>query len=289
MRLQFVRQRSIEALKCGGVDSARICVDWLIEEVLESSLAEVVSDPDREVSEAAVEAINRGVARRLAGEPIQYIVGWTDFFGLRILVNPNVLIPRPETEVVVEVALELMTDATAPRVLDVGSGSGCIALAIASARGFAQVVGCDVSEKALAVAVRNAERLCLQVMFVSADAESGASIRACGSEFDMIVSNPPYIPASEIATLPREVIEYEPYSALVAGDDPLRFYRALIERARERLTPGGWLVAELHSDYGHEVAALAAMGGLSEVDVRPDLAGLPRVLIARRSPADVPE
>ena len=222
MKVQVVRRRSIEALKRGAVESPRTCVDWLIEDVLGFSLAEVVSDPDREVSKEAEEAITRLAQKARAA-------------GIHMVITTQ----RPEG--VVEVALELMTDAPACRVLDVGTGSGCIALAVASARSSAQVVGCDVSEKALAVAAHSAERLGLRVEFVSGDVESGASIAACGSEFDVIVSNPPYIPASEIATLPREVIAYEPHSALSAGDDPLRYYRALIERARERLAPGGWL------------------------------------------------
>ena len=281
MKLRAVRRRAIDELERAGVEAARTCVDWLIEDALGISLLEMLSDPDREISRSSEVKILDGVTRRVAGEPIQYIIGWTEFFGLRLAVTPSVLIPRPETESVVQAVLGVLDGDAVNRVLDVGAGSGCIALAIAATYLSSQVVACDVSDAALDVARKNAARLGIDVTFVKADVEVAESIAECGVEFDAVVSNPPYIPESEASGLPQEVIEHEPRMSLIAGDDALRFYRALFARARERLASGGWLVAELHSAYAGRVEALAVDGGFSNVDVRMDLAGLPRVLVAQ--------
>ncbi len=284
MRLDRVRQSAIVELRRAKVEDAAVCLDWLIEHVVGIPHIEAVSNPGRSLSIEEECEIFEGVARRIEGEPIQYIVGWTEFFGMRLSVGPGVLIPRPETEGVVEAVLALIDRSPGRRVLDVGTGSGCIALAVRSRRPDVDVVACDISEEALAVARMNADELGLEVAFISADVESADSIAACGDVFDVIVSNPPYIPLSEMESLPQTVLGFEPHIALSAGDDPLRYYRALTSRARERVVPGGWMVAEVHSDYAEKVAALVWERGFSEIETRSDLAGLPRVMVARYYP-----
>ena len=280
MEVQNVRNKAIDKLRRAEVEEARTCVDWLIEHVTGLTAVEVLADPSKRMSEDQEKAMADGLARRLAGEPLQYIVGWTEFYGLRLSVSRDVLIPRPETEIVVETVLELSGDQPSSRILDVGTGSGCIALAVASLRQSATIVACDVSADALAVAESNAMRLGLSVRFVQADVENRESVAALGPAFDIIASNPPYIPTQELGTLPGTVRCYEPAVALSAGDDPLRYYRALIDRAKERLAVGGHLVTELHADYAQSVMALASAEGMLDVDVKRDLAGLPRVLVA---------
>jgi release factor glutamine methyltransferase len=282
MTIDHIRKRSIERLRKAGMEDARICVDWLIEHVTGVTRVDMLANPDIRIPEHDQNAIAVGLARRLAGEPIQYVLGWTEFYGLRLDVSPDVLIPRPETEVVVEAVLEQVGDRSDCHILDVGTGSGCIALAIASRRPSARVEGCDISQEAVTVAQRNADRLRLPTRFLVADMERPEAIASCGSDFDIIVSNPPYIPTSELPSLPREVRRFEPAVALTSGDDPLRFYRALVERATESLVVGGRLIAELHADFSEEVVSVASAGGLSNVEIRPDLAGLPRVILATR-------
>lgn len=286
MRLGAIRKWSIEELRRGGVESPRTCADWLIEHFAGVSRIELLSHSDWDVTHAVETAIRQAVERRIAGEPVQYIVGWTEFCGLKLVVSPSVLIPRPETEILVEAVLEATRDFPGCRILDMGTGSGCIALSVKSKRPQGHIVACDVSDAALRVASANAQRLRLHVGFRRADMEDADSVLLCGSEFDVMVSNPPYIPQWEVGNLPEEIVAFEPRAALEAGEDPLRFYRALLSRATERLADGGWLIAEIHADYSKEVASLAAARGFGAIEIRLDLAALPRMLVARwgRSP-----
>ena len=269
-------------LEAAGVEDARRTAEWIVEDVTGAGrLALYTADAEAAPGEAA--RVERLVARRAAGEPVQYVLGWADFYGLRLEVSPAVLIPRPETEAVVEEALRRLRPFEAPWVLDVGTGSGAAALAVAHERPDAAVVAADVSAAALAVAASNAERLGLAVTFVEADALRPAFADAVPPTFDLAVSNPPYVPESERAALQREVRDWEPGRALFVPDaDPLVFYRALAGHAGRLLRPGGWLVAETHADFGAAVAALWGGAGLEDAAVLPDLAGRDRIAVARR-------
>ena len=269
-------------LEAAGVEGARRTAEWIAEEVTGAGrVALYVSGARLDVDQLA--RAEGMVARRAAGEPVQYVLGHADFYGLRLAVTPAVLVPRPETEAVVEEALRRLAPFEAPWVLDVGTGSGAVALAVASERPDAAVVAADVSDEALAVAAANAERLGLDVTFAHADALRPAFADAVPPTFDLVVSNPPYVPESERAGLQREVRDWEPGLALfVPDDDPLVFYRALAGHAGRLLRPGGWLVAETHADHGRAVAALWGGAGLEAAEVLPDLAGRDRVAVARR-------
>jgi release factor glutamine methyltransferase len=205
--------------------------------------------------------------RRAAGEPLAYLTGEKEFFGLNLQVDARVLVPRPDTETVVEWALELLGDRQAPRVLDLGTGSGAIALAIQSARPDAQVEAVDRSNEALAVASGNARRLDLPVRFRQASWLQGAG------RYGLIASNPPYIAEAD-AHLPD--LSHEPREALVAGADGLGDLRAIVEAAPSHLEPGGWLLLEHGWDQAGAVRALLRAAGFDAVESRKDLAGIER-------------
>ncbi len=210
------------------------------------------------------------VARRAAREPMAHILGKRAFFGREFIVTADVLDPRPETEHLVERAL----DAPFRRVLDLGCGSGCILLSLLDERKFATGLGVDISPAALEVSARNARKLGLGQR---ADFRQSDWFETVDGMFDLIVSNPPYIATAEIDDLPREVREYEPHLALFAGTDGLDAYRAILQDAPRRLLPGGRLIVEIGPTQGEAVCALFESAGLVGCDIGKDLAGRDRV------------
>jgi len=271
-----------DALARAGVDSPRRTAEWIVEEVTGADRAALYRDAP--VDAAAVARVRDLTARRAAGEPVQYVLGHADFYGLRLAVTPAVLIPRPETEELVERALAAIAGVEAPVVLDVGTGSGAIALAMQHARPDALVVAVDVSADALAVARANAAALGLDVAFVAADALAPGFADGVPPAFDLVVSNPPYVPAAEREGLQREVRDHEPALALFVPDaDPLRPYRVLAGHASRLLVAGGALAVETHADHGAGVADLFRASGLAEVALHRDLAGRDRIVIGRMS------
>lgn len=230
-------------------------------------------------------ALSTLVERRLAHEPVAYIVGEREFYGRPFRVSRAVLIPRPETEDVVDAALEalgapgLASHPDPPRVLDVGTGSGCIAITIALEAPAADVEATDVSSEALALARENATRLGV------ADAVRfhEASLTGEGSgDFDLVVSNPPYVPLRDRSTLSRDVRDFEPALALFGGSDGLDLIRALLPEAACALRPGGRLIMEIGQGQAAAVESLVRLAGLQWLGARPDLAGIPRVVVMRR-------
>lgn len=220
------------------------------------------------------------IERRRIGEPIQYIVGEAEFYGLPFRVTRDVLIPRPETEHAVEKVLELAAPLAAPRIVDVGTGSGAIAVALAHKLPLAAVTAIDLSAAALAVAGENAEHngVSNQVRFVEGDLLAPVD----GACFDIVVSNPPYVAESERSALAVEVREHEPAMALFAGGEGLTMYRRLIPQAHAAVVPGGWLVLEIGCGQDAAVAALLREAGFAAIAFTPDLQGIPRVAAARR-------
>ena len=220
------------------------------------------------------------IARRVAREPVAYIVGHREFWGLEFDVTPAVLIPRPETELVVEEALASLPRRDIVRhIIDVGTGSGCLAVTLAVEFPPANVTATDTSHEALAVAYRNADRhnVIGRITFVQADVLKDVTEPA-----DLIVSNPPYVPAGDAATLQAEVARYEPASALYGGPDGLDVIRRLVGSARQHLAAGGWLIIEF--GFGQEAAVreVAREAGWNVARIRSDLQGIPRVAVLRR-------
>jgi len=239
------------------------------------------------------------VRRRERREPTGYIIGHREFWNLDMEVGPGVLVPRPETEFLVEEALSRLSPADAregdtvgpssaappahARIADVGTGSGCISVALARWLPRSVIVAIDTSDEALAVARRNAERhgVTGRVRFVRADLLAGVE-----GPFDAIVSNPPYVPVADIAGLQPEVRDHEPPQALAGGDDGLDLIRRLVPEAAAALGPGGWLLFEFGFGQADGVRAIvAAEQALELIDLRADLAGIPRIAVARRRPA----
>lgn len=218
--------------------------------------------------------------RRFRGEPIQYITSETEFYGLPFRVTRDVLIPRPETEHTVEKVLSLAARFSAPRIVDVGTGSGAIAVALAHHLPHAQITAVDLSAPALAVARKNAElnEVSGRIRFLQGDLLAPVA----EERFEFVVSNPPYVPAADRATLAVEVRDYEPEMALFAGDG-LKIYRRLLPAAFDALIPGGFLILEIGYGQSHAIIELLVNFGFRQIEFVPDLQGIPRVACAQRS------
>lgn len=216
--------------------------------------------------------------RRAAGEPIQYITGACEFYGLPFRVTPDVLIPRPETEHLVETALTLVANGTRPRILDVCTGSGAIAVALAKHLPDAFVTATDISAPALALAQENAKRNEVTVRFFQGDLLTPVA----DETFHLIVSNPPYVSQLDRNTLSAEVRDFEPALALFAGSDGLDIYRRLIPAAFSALLPGGSLALEIGMDQQASITSLLQSSGFTRIAFTPDLQGIPRVAVAQR-------
>lgn len=234
----------------------------------------LVAFPERVIDEASHARFVDLSARRLAGEPLAYLVGEKEFYGRAFTVTPDVLIPRPETELLVETTLELLQGKPAPRVLDLGTGSGCIAITLALELKAAKVSALDQSAAALALAQSNAQRLRAEVAFLRSD-----WLQAVQGTFDLIVSNPPYIAAQDPHL---EALRHEPQQALTDAQDGLSCLRQIAQTAPAFLVPGGWLVVEHGYDQGAAVRELFQQAGLVQVQTRRDLAGQERLCVGQR-------
>jgi release factor glutamine methyltransferase len=278
-----VLARAARYLEAHGVESPRRNAEVLLQHVLKTDRAGLYSRRQG-LNTAEARAFGRALCQRCGGVPLQYLTGVQPFMGMGLIVEPGVFVPRPETEVLVEVALESLGDATAPVVADVGTGTGAVALAIKRGRPDARVLATDVSEAAVTLARTNAARLGLDVEVVRGPILGPVPVELEG-RLDLLVSNPPYVTAEEYEALPLEV-KAEPYAALVGGID---VHTRLVELAETWLKPGGWLVLEIGASQGREVAALFERH-LGAVEVLPDLAGRDRVVRGRRqlSPANSP-
>lgn len=273
----------IEKLERASFSEPRRNVEWLLCDVLGCSRAELYMRPDEVVRPQDAMRFESLLQRRLRHEPLQYIIGYTDFYRLRVRVTPHVLIPRPETEQVVEEALVRMKDIAEPHVLDLGTGSGCIALAVKHERPDSSVWACDVSSEALDVARSNASVHALEVEFFEADVMSPGFLEKAPGPLDLIISNPPYVPDEERAKLAPEVRDFEPEVALFAGRDPLAFYHQIGRLGRDLLKPHGWIVFETHAESGSVAQDALIAAGYRDVHLERDYAGYPRILRGRRS------
>ena len=268
-----VLRRSTDHLAARGAEQPRLHAERLLAHALGMERVELYMHLDRPLAPAEVDAARALLARRATGEPLQYVLGESGFRRLTLRVDRRALIPRPETETLVERCLALLEHTDAPRVLDVGTGSGAIALAIADEHPGARVTAIDVSEEALALARENAERTGIPVELLRHDLFTGLP----GEAWDLVVANPPYVRDEELASLAAEVVEWEPGVALVERGHT----EALVRDARRVLRPGGALVLETHERTAAEVAALLEAGGYVDVVVTADLTGRDRVVEGR--------
>ena len=252
----------------------------LLMQALGTDRAALIAHPERSLTREQLADIQRLVERRLRFEPIQYILGTQEFYGLELKVTPAVLIPRPETETLVEAVLARLQHDQSVKIVDIGTGSGAIAIALAVGLPRAHVTALDLSPTALDVACENAalHGVAGRVRFVQSDLLAAI---AGESEFDAVVSNPPYIPVGDAPTLHAQVREFEPAMALFAGVEGLDIYARLIPEAAPLLRPGGLLALEI--GYGQRDVIAALLAAWDEVEFVADLQGIPRVALARRA------
>jgi release factor glutamine methyltransferase len=313
MNIRAALKEGMAQLRAAQIPSHTLAAELLLMHAVERDRAWIYGHPEESLDPDAAEKFRALIARRVAGEPVQYLIGKQEFWGLEFEVTPAVLIPRPETEHVMEVALarlgergiKIHMDTGAPRetlrVADVGTGSGCLAVALAWELPHAEVVATDISEPALEVARRNAARhgVADRIHFLQRDLLTGlenidpssiglqhavpASTQN-GPLYDLIVSNPPYIARNEAGQLQREVRDHEPHAALFGGPAGTEMYQRLIDQARDLLRDRGILVLELGYDSAEQVRGIFdAQPAWTKVAIAMDLAGIPRVLAAERA------
>lgn len=284
MQLKQAVDAAYDLFVSGDVPSPRLNAELLMLFVLGRERAYLYAHPERELTVEEQARYDEVIRERAGGCPTQYITGHQEFWGLDLLVSPAVLIPRPETEHVVETVLELVKDYSRDhreklRIVDVGTGSGCIALALTSELPGAEIHGCDISEDALEMARVNAARLALgqRVLFRKSDLLE----RYQGEQFDFVVSNPPYVGDSEADKVQKQVRDFEPRIAVFCGDaDGMGIYQRLIPQAWNALKPGGWFVAEI--GFSSEQKARDLLKEWTDVEVTADLQGIPRVIAAKK-------
>ncbi len=267
-------------IESGKTDTPELDANLIIMHVLSISREEMLLR-DTAVSDAAAIEVNANINRRIKGKPVQYIIGKTEFMSLEFEVDKNVLIPRQDTETLVEAVISAYQGSAAPNILDIGAGSGCIGISLARYIPGSTVTELDISQKALDVAKRNAERnkvarqlsfVCRDIMQVKPDEFSG--------RFDCIVSNPPYIPTDDIPNLQTEVADHEPLGALDGGRDGLDFYRVITEKTAPK--PGGIMALEVGINQADAVADMMYIRGYGNIRIIPDLSGIDRVVIGNR-------
>jgi release factor glutamine methyltransferase len=274
-------RRSAHYLAAHGVESPRETAEALLMHFLRTDRAGLYARTDG-LDTRTAKLFGRALCQRCQGSPLQHVTGEQQFMDLLLEVTPSVFVPRPETELLVEMALGLTRSMTTPLVVDVGTGTGAVGLAIKRYRPDARVLATDVSSDAVDLARRNAERLGLDVEVLVGDLLDPLSGTMAGT-IDLLVSNPPYLTEEEYESLPEEV-KAEPYAALVGGTD---VHRRLVEAAADWLRPGGLLAVEIGADQGPAVRALFEEH-LERVDVSPDLAGRDRIVRGRAPAASVP-
>jgi len=273
---QEALRRAIQRLEAAGIPQARTDARALLAHALALDPARLTLHLPDPVPPAAEARLGAFLQARLARQPVSQIIGHRLFWGRRFIVTPDVLDPRPETEILIATALEEPVG----NLLDLGTGSGCILLTILAECPQASGTGSDLSPRALAVARQNAETIAPQACFQLSD-----WCQAIAGQFDLITSNPPYIAAAEMPHLAPEVRDHEPHLALTPGGDGLDAYRAIATQAPAHLLPGGRLVVEIGPTQGQAVAGLFRRAGLQGVEIRPDLDGRDRVVLARKPAA----
>lgn len=279
--LQAVFRAARGRLAAAGIAQADLDARVLVEHVTGLTRTDLLTRPDTPVGDEQRLALDAAVSRRVEGEPVYRIVGWREFHGLRLNLSPDTLEPRPDTETVVDVALEHLRalETAAPRILDLGTGTGAIGLALLAALPAAAATLTDVAQGTLDAAARNAAELGLasRCTFVKSDWYDAVRDR-----FDLIVSNPPYIPAGDIPGLDREVVLHDPARALDGGADGLDAYRRIAAGAADHLAEGGAVCLEIGIGQAADVAALFSGHGFRLVRVVPDLGGIDRALLLKR-------
>ena len=276
MTLRQIRDISEARLKAAGIEAYKREARLIVMEYTGLSGADIILKPEAEFETDIEEKIISAVKRRTDGEPLQYILGWWEFYGLRIEVCPGVLIPRPETELLAELVVNKASQTEQAKILDLCCGSGCIAVSAAKQLKSARIFAADLYDGPLKITKRNAEINDVKVDVVRADALHFPP-KELGGDFDIIASNPPYIPSSDISSLQREV-QHEPESALDGGEDGLDFYRSICKNYGRLLRPGGILAFEVGINQADLVSDMLKSCGFGDISCIADYAGIDRVV-----------
>ena len=277
---EWLRQGETRLLSGPHPDRARLDAETLLLHLIGKNRAWLLTHLDEEFGGCKSIGYAQQIEQRAAGEPIQYITGECEFFGLSFFVNPDVLIPRPETEHLVEKLIELAPLFPEPRVVDVGTGSGAIAIAVAHEWPRAKLTATDISSRALDVARANAKRIGFESRIRFAEGDLLAPV--AGEQFDFVISNPPYVASGEREALAVEVREHEPEVALFAGSHGLDIYRRLTPAAYGVLAPGGYVLFEIGYGQAEAISGLLRAARFEDIEFTRDLQGIERVISARR-------
>jgi len=277
MTLRETVKLAAKLLKNAKIENPRLEAEILTAHFLKKDRLYLITHDDEEISEKDAEAFKRLAKRRAGGEPTAYILGYKEFYGRNFIVNKDVLIPRPETEMLVEL-IKVEDNA---KILDLCAGSGCIGLTLALECKNAKVTLADISPKAVEIIKKNAENLGVEVNIVESDLFSGIE-----GKFDIIVSNPPYIRSETIETLENTVKDYEPRLALDGGEDGLKFYKKIIPCSKKYLSENGRIFFEMGFDEGDAIKSLLMSNTFSDVKIYKDLANLNRVISAKLPPIE---
>ena len=277
--------QAVEKFRSESIDRPRTNAELLLGAVLSVKKIDLYLNRERILTPEETERFYRFVQERLSGKPVQYIVGSTEFFGLEFEVDPSVLIPRPETETLVEVVMDHLKSTAKPRVIDLGTGSGAIAVSLARNLADSFVYATDVSSDALKVAEANARRhnVETQIEFACGDLFEPLRDLSIGGTIDCVVSNPPYVGSSEFDRLPKEIREFEPIVALETDEEGTLFHRKIVEKSLDFLKEGGILALEVGLGQAAKVADLIRnQVGFDRAEIKKDLGGIDRIVVARR-------
>jgi len=281
-----ILNRAVEKLRSEGIDRPRTNAELLLGAVLDAKKIDLYLNRDRILTPQQVEKFNQLIQERISGKPLQYIIGSTEFFGLEFKVNQSVLIPRPETETLVEAVIEHLKDCSQPKIIDLGTGSGAIAISLAKNLKSSFVFATDVSPDALKVAKRNAERHGVEsrIEFVCGDLFDPLEGKKLEKTIDCVVSNPPYVSKDEFDHLPKEVKDYEPIVALRTDEEGPSFHKKIIEGSLDFLKEGGILALEVGLGQANKVADLVRdCGDFKDTEIKKDLGGIDRIVIAHKT------
>jgi release factor glutamine methyltransferase len=281
-----ILNQAVERFRSAGVDRPRTNAELLLGAALNVKKIDLYLDGDRILTPEQIEKFNLFLQERLSGKPLQYIIGSTEFFGLEFKVNESVLIPRPETETLVETVIEKLKDFTRPKIVDLGTGSGAIAIVLAKNIKDCSVFATDISNDALKVAKDNAERHGVgnQIVFLCGDLFEPLRDKELQDSVDCAVSNPPYVSPEEFDNLPKEVKDHEPIVALKTEEEGISFHRRIAENSLDFLKEGGILALEVGLGQANQVADLILnQKGFEDTEIQKDLGGVERIVLARKS------
>jgi release factor glutamine methyltransferase len=281
-----ILNQAVSKLRSEGIDRPRTNAELLLGAVLNAQKIELYLERDRILTLQQIEKFNKFVRERVSGRPLQYIIGSTEFFGLEFQVNENVLIPRPETETLVEIVIALLRDCHQPKIIDLGTGSGAIAISLAKNVTGSSVFATDISPDALKVAEKNARRNEVedQIDFLCGDLFEPLRGRNLEGAIDCVVSNPPYVSEEEFDQLPKEVRDYEPIVALKTDKEGTSFHRKIIENSLDFLKVNGILILEVGLGQAGRVAGLIRdRKKFKDTEIKKDLGGIERVVLTRKA------